>query len=166
MTTDAQVHLNLGSLAQQIQIEMDLDQINPADWTYTQRTEYVHALAQGITQYPDSFDAQTLGAARVIASKDYGELSPDNLWLDPQYGAEFDGYFADNALAIGDDFATLGQGVSHLVNGVGRLLSNAGDAAGNTGSALTWALPVAAVLLLVMFAQSTDEKVSNYKWLK
>lgn len=166
MVADPQIQANLGSVAQLTQIQLDLDQTSPADWTYTQRTSYLHALAQNILAYSDQFDAQTLGYAQVVASKDFGQLSADDLWLDPEYGAQFDSYFADNAMALGNDMVSVGVGAGQLLESAGHALGSIGTAVENTSNTLTWALPVAAVLILVMLAQSTTTKVSKQRWLK
>lgn len=99
----------------------------PSDWSYEQRTTYNHALADYIAARPAEFSDQDALNAALVSSTVYGPLDD----------ASF-------------DWAMLG---AETVKPVGDALKSVGDGALTVANAAKWAIPLLAVLAVIILAE-------------
>ncbi len=168
MITDEQNRGNLGSAARLTANSLGLDLTNAAGWSYDARAQYVHQLAVTISEYPSEFQPTTLQMAGQIAQYDLPALVdvPTSAPSDDAFWAQFWDEFGNNVLAAGGDVAALGTGTLALIHGTGNALGGIGSGIQGVGDISSWLLPLGAIAIVVMFAQSSAKKVSRAGWLK
>lgn len=106
--TAEQNRLNLRTASRNVAraIGYDAATFDPKDFTFDQRTAYVHALAAYIADRPQLFTDGTLATAANVSAKDYGSIADTA----PTFDAFADA-FIDEALAVGQSVASVGEGV-------------------------------------------------------
>ncbi len=78
MVTQAQSAYNAKTAAARVAARLNLD---PANLSYEQRAAYNKALAEEMLKYPQSFTAEALESARIIAGKTYEQLQDPSFSL-------------------------------------------------------------------------------------
>ncbi len=138
MVTAEQNRANLRSAERIVAVEMGV----PVDGAleYAQRTEFAKRLAAKILAFPARFTAETLNTARLVTGANYSPLNDDSFsWTD------FASAAVDNAVELGEGAADIGRG------------------AAAAGSALRWALPLAAVAVVVLAVVGFGRKTGAVK---
>jgi hypothetical protein len=117
MLTDAQIAANRRSASNLARRDLGLSDRPTADWTATERADYVRALSAYILKYPQSFSSQDLTTA---------ELNKDATAMEPVDTSFSWGDFASETVSngnelVGKPLVNLGNSVSNAVNILGTI---------------------------------------------
>lgn len=106
-------------LIQQARTELNLTNLAPVDWSYSQRIAYNKRLAELIASNEGTIPPQEVAVAKDILAKSYDPLEDTSSFDSLQL---FGSAFADELLATGDAVADIGRGVRDTVSMVGNAL--------------------------------------------
>lgn len=140
MVTPAQNAANLRSAERLIAIEQGIDN-QAGTWrtslTYDQRVAYENALALYIVTHPARFSAGTVETARWISQHGHTPLEDTDFDF-----AQFQTAAVDNIVAAGEKIGGIGDGVLATAN------------------AASWAIPLAAAIVVVIGLVSLNKRLS------
>jgi hypothetical protein len=112
----------------------------PSDWTYEQRTRYMHALAAEILRAPELYPAASVEMANRVSVTTYPALQDTSF-----HWTEFAGELGRNAAA---PFQAIGDGVLTVA------------------SAARWAIPAAVAVAAVLYLSSKPGAVRLLRALR